>query len=74
MTKKEKPNKETKDSWHSDPSNWILGMFYFNREDKRIFPPKRIAQLGWTINFANPVSILVIAAIIALVIVIGEIL
>ena len=74
MTKKEKPSKETKDSWHNDPSNWILGIFYFNREDKRIFPPKKIAQFGWTINFANPISVLAIAAIIALIILIRKIL
>ncbi|TCN53922.1 DUF5808 domain-containing protein [Flavobacterium circumlabens] len=27
--------------------------FYYNPKDKRLFPPKRIKQLGWTINFAN---------------------
>ena len=53
-----KPSQETKDKWHSDPSNWKLGIFYFNKEDKRIFPPKRISGMGWTINFANPKSIL----------------
>lgn len=52
------PTKETKDKWHRDPSNWIWGIFYFNKEDKRILPPKRIKQLGWTVNFANPNSIL----------------
>ncbi|KIA97412.1 MULTISPECIES: DUF5808 domain-containing protein [unclassified Flavobacterium] len=51
------PSKETKDKWHQDPSNWIWGIFYFNKEDKRILPPKRIKQLGWTINFANPNSV-----------------
>jgi uncharacterized membrane protein len=51
------PSKETKDEWHRDPSNWIWGIFYFNKEDKRILPPKRIKQLGWTINFANPNSV-----------------
>lgn len=74
MASQEKPSKETKDSWHSDPANWILGIFYFNKKDKRIFPPKRIAKFGWTVNFANPISILAIVAIIALVIVIQKIL
>ncbi len=55
-TTNKKPSKETIDAWHKDPTNWKLGIFYFNREDKRIFPPKRIAMLGWTINFANPFS------------------
>ncbi len=46
------------DKWHDDPENWKFGIFYFNKEDKRIFPPKRISWLGWTINFGNPKSIL----------------
>ncbi len=30
---------------------------YWNPKDKRIFVPKR-SGVGWTINFANPFSIL----------------
>jgi uncharacterized membrane protein len=52
----EKPSKETLEKWHQDPSNWRLGVFYYNKEDKRIFPPKRFKALGWTVNFANPRS------------------
>lgn len=40
------------------PDHWKMGLFYYNKDDKRIFPPKRIPGLGWTINFANPYSIL----------------
>lgn len=36
---------------------WYLGFLYYNPDDKRIFPPKRIKGLGWTINFANPYSV-----------------
>ena len=43
-----------------DPRNYKLGVFYFNKEDKRIFPPKRIKAMGWTVNFANPISIAVL--------------
>jgi uncharacterized membrane protein len=46
-----------------DPSHYKWGIFYFNKNDKRIFPPKRIKGMGWTINFANPYSILVYALI-----------
>jgi uncharacterized membrane protein len=60
MKPDQKPSKETLNEWHNDPSNWKFGIFYFNKNDKRIFPPKRIKSLGWTINFANPISILVI--------------
>jgi uncharacterized membrane protein len=65
MTDKDnKPSKETLEEWSKNPDNWILGIFYFNRKDKRIFPPKRIDQFGWTVNFANPISVLAIVAII----------
>ena len=67
MTQTEKPSQETMDLWHDDPNNWKLGVFYFNKLDKRIFPPKRIQGMGWTVNFANPWSILSIVGIIALI-------
>jgi uncharacterized membrane protein len=54
---KDGPGKETRQAWHNDPSNWKAWGFYFNKSDPRIFPPKR-SYLGWTINFANPYSIL----------------
>lgn len=41
------------DQWHQDPRNWKLGIFYFNKLDPRIMPPKRIKFLGWTLNFAH---------------------
>ncbi len=65
MDPNKKTNKDTFYKWQNDPSNWKFGVFYFNPKDKRIFPPKRLKSFGWTINFANPVSI---AAIILLVI------
>ncbi|KIC62469.1 DUF5808 domain-containing protein [Chryseobacterium taiwanense] len=37
-------------------SHWKFGFFYYNKEDKRIFPPKRFG-FGWTVNFANPLSV-----------------
>lgn len=55
--------------WRKDPDNWKWGEFYFNKEDKRIFPPKRNKYLGWTINFANPKSY--IAFILLVLIIIG---
>lgn len=73
MSDREKPSKETLEKWHQDPDNWKLGVFYFNKEDRRIFPPKRKAQFGWTVNFANPLSILAIVAIIAFAILITKI-
>ena len=48
---------ETKNEWHRDPNQWRFGIFYYNPLDNRIFAPKRIKSLGWTINFANRRSI-----------------
>lgn len=66
MNSNDKPSKEQLDAWQSNPDNWKLGIFYYNPEDKRIFPPKRNKFLGWTINFANPLSILAFVALIAI--------
>ncbi|MSQ78741.1 MAG: hypothetical protein EXR21_03560 [Flavobacteriaceae bacterium] len=70
MTTKIKPTIEEYENWHNDPNNWKWKIFYFNKNDKRVFPPKRIKYLGWTVNFANPISII---SLIALVIAIGVI-
>ena len=67
----EKPSKQMLDEWHKDPSNWILGIFYFNKRDKRIFPPKRLEFLGWTVNFANPYSLIIMMLLIVILAVIG---
>jgi uncharacterized membrane protein len=69
MSYKEQPSRQTLEEWHDDPSNWTLGVFYYNKEDKRLFPPKRIGWMGWTVNFANPVSIITLLCLIILVII-----
>ena len=58
MGKSEKPSRETLEKWHKDPNNWKFGIFYFNKEDKRLLPPKRQEWMGWTVNFANLKSVL----------------
>lgn len=67
-----KPSRETLAHWHQDQKNWKWGLFYYNKEDKRIFPPKRNKLLGWTVNFANPLSIWVFIVLLVLVIMIAE--
>jgi uncharacterized membrane protein len=64
-----KPDKETLQAWHDDPANWRLAVFYYNKLDKRILPPKRIQGMGWTVNFAKPVSYLSVFGIIILLVV-----
>ena len=55
---------EENENMHQDPNNWKLGIFYFNPKDKRILVLKRLPGFGFTFNFANPYSILVILGII----------
>lgn len=61
------PTQETLEQWHKDPANWKLGIFYYNKLDPRLFPPKRIKQLGSTVNFANPKSILALITLVAVI-------
>lgn len=42
----------------NEKNHWIWGIFYYNKDDIRIFPPKKNPAFGWTVNFANPKSIL----------------
>lgn len=58
----DQPDQKTKEAWHADPKNWKLGIFYYNPDDKRILPPKRIEWMGWTVNFANPWSVAIFLA------------
>jgi len=45
--------------------NYFL-FIYWNPDDKRIFVPKRWG-IGWTVNFANPLSILALIGIIVII-------
>lgn len=58
MEDPENPSPETEERWRQDPNNWIWGLFYYNKEDRRLLPPKRNPIMGFTINFANPNSVL----------------
>jgi hypothetical protein len=60
------------DQFHSDPSNWKLGIFYFCRADPRIIVPKRIRGLGWTLNFGRPLAVPAFCAAIGLIIGAGK--
>lgn len=48
--------------------NWI-GVLYFNRKDSRVIVPKRISGMGWTLNFANPFTYIILIAIISIIII-----
>lgn len=62
----ETPGKETLDRWHNNPANWKFGVFYYNKEDKRLVLPKRVKWMGWTLNFARPVSYISILVLVAI--------
>ena len=47
----------------SESNYWKWGVLYCNPSDPRIIVPKRIEWLGWTLNFAQPVSIIIIGGI-----------
>lgn len=52
-----------------DLSNYKYGVFYYNKNDRRVIVPKRIKYLGWTLNFARPISYLIMGILLALVVV-----
>ena len=58
--------------WHDNEQNWKLGIFYFNYADPRIFPPKRIKQLGWTLNFARWQAWIILFLILSLIAFLGK--
>jgi uncharacterized membrane protein len=60
------PNEIDRQLPEEDNSKWIWGIFYFNRNDKRLFPPKREHWMGWTVNFANPYSIISMTTILVI--------
>jgi len=66
-----KPTKELKEQWHKDPNNWKFGLFYYNKDDKRLLPPKRYKFMGWTVNFANPASVLILVLLLVAIITIA---
>ncbi|PWB20749.1 DUF5808 domain-containing protein [Flavobacterium sp. HTF] len=72
MEYNQEPSEEDKDKWIKDPKNWIWGIFYYNPKDKRIFPPKRTKQLGLTINFANPNSVLLFTILIVILLMLSK--
>ena len=55
-----------------DPANYKWGLFYFNRLDKRIIVPKRLKMMGWTLNFANFYTYIILFLIVAIAIIIGQ--
>ncbi len=52
----------------NEPDMWVHS-FYINRYDSRIIVPKRNKMMGWTLNFGNPYTYVLIVIIITLIII-----
>lgn len=50
---------------------WKMGVFYYNPDDKRIFLPKRTG-LGFTLNFAQPLSIILTILLVLIIILLAK--
>ena len=50
-----------------DPRNW-RGPLYFNRKDPRIIVQKINPIMGWTLNFANVWTYIIIASFILIIV------
>jgi predicted RND superfamily exporter protein len=60
--------KKWRDKAINESQSWKWGIFYYNPLDKRIFLPKRYG-LGYTLNFAQPASIIIVFAVFAIIII-----
>jgi uncharacterized membrane protein len=64
------PDKQFLDFMSRDTNHW-RGPVYSNRRDPRLLVPKLHPSMGWTLNFANPVSWVAIVALLGLAIIIS---
>lgn len=61
------------DQMRNNPDNYLWGIFYFNKKDYRYVLPKRNKMMGWTFNFAHPVTYIFLLAFILIIIVFANI-
>ena len=55
--------KKWKTRIQNESDYWVWGILYFNPDDTRIIVPKRIEWLGWTLNYAQPISVIITGVI-----------
>lgn len=46
-----------------NPDNYKFSIFYFNPKDKRLIVPKQDRYRGWTLNFGNRLTYIIILTI-----------
>lgn len=44
----------------TNADKYIWGLFYFDKSDSRVIVPKVNKWMGWTFNFANPITYIII--------------
>ena len=52
----------------TNPEYYKWGIFYYNPKDSRVILPKVNRMLGWTFNFGNPITYVIILAFVLLLI------
>lgn len=50
-------DKEEKEIYRDDDKHWILGSFYYNKNDPSVFVEKRVG-IGWEVNLGNPIGLI----------------
>jgi len=58
------------DAMNKDLANWY-GPFYVNKKDPRVFVHKFNNWMGYTVNFGNPASWVVLVAFIAAIVLVS---
>ena len=57
------------DEMRNNPNNYKWKIFYFNSKDPRFLIHKRNITMGWTLNFANTYSYLIVFLIFVIILV-----
>lgn len=52
-----------------NPDNYKFTIFYYNTNDRRVIVPKRNRMFGWTLNFGQVNTYLLIAGIVIILVV-----
>ncbi len=63
---RDKGEEDTGLTHRDDDKYWRGGLFYINREDHALWVPRRFG-IGWTLNFGNPRTVMLLAGVVALI-------
>ena len=68
---KSKFNPDNLNRIEKNPEHYKWGIFYFNPDDTRIIVPKTAQWMGWTLNFANLWSYVILGIFIVIAVLVG---